>query len=397
MLEDSSQTPADAAVDNSRVVEAQQPVADLAPANQQPPPPTQPQEANADLGSLAAPPDGQAGDGVDQDSNGNAAYLAEVEALRTGLTQPAPVETPAAPPSAAPSTAAPSTVDPSRPVAVDDDSLDDIQPPTDGRSPQIKLRPGNQSDLTLLASYKAAQKAGSTESLSDFVLRTSAPKPSDAPASDATNHQTQEPNSDPLAKFSSLNDLDAEIRRLSAAESQHNQDFNFEEARKARQEYDNLMLKRGDFIRTHEQQQVTQAQAAAEAWNASLNKAKPLFPDAGVAGSALEAAAAQVRQEWEASNHPLATVADSALALYAEAAARINYKPAAAQAAPLSVKPNGSTPSPANRPALSPMIGNGNPAPPTQALDITKTPLKNYEQERSLLLGIAMPNRPGLI
>lgn len=269
-----------------------------------------------------------------------------------------------------------------------DDLTDVLTPPAeDGRYAPIKLRPKTAEGRQLMSEYKAAAAAGYDKDFSDYVLERKAPAPAPvvtpaapAPAAaDVTNPQTTE---DQPKVYTSVEEVTAEVKRLRALQAAKNIQFDFAAAAEFQAAADDLLMRLPDIREGLNQATASAAEQAAAQWQESQAKAKTVFPDAGVSGSALETAAAQVRAAWIANNHPLAHATDSALALYAEAAAQIGYSPQS------STSPVAS-PAPVHRPALSPLIGNfGVPAQPTQATrSVLETPADDYEAEKAAFLG----------
>jgi hypothetical protein len=264
-----------------------------------------------------------------------------------------------------------------------DDFTDVLTPPAeDGKFAPIKLRPKSAEGRQLMSEYKAAAAAGYDKDFSDYVLERKAPAPAPAPAVTPTDDATHLEYSDySPAEFTSVDEVSVEVKRLRALQAEKNAEFDFAAAAEFQNAADDLLMRLPDIRDSLRQATASAAEQAAAAWADSQAKAKTVFPDAGVSGSALETAAAQVRANWIATNHPLANATDSALALYAEAAAQIGY-------APQSSNPVAS-PAPVHRPALSPILGNfGVPAQPTQATrSVLETPLDDYEAEKAAFLG----------
>lgn len=267
-----------------------------------------------------------------------------------------------------------------------DDLTDVLTPPAeDGKFAPIKLRPKTAEGRQLMSEYKAAAAAGYDKDFSDYVLERKAPAPAPvvtpaAPAAaDVTNPEATE---DQPKVYTSVEEVTAEVKRLRALQAEKNIQFDFAAAAEFQAAADDLLMRLPDIREGLNQATASAAEQAAAQWQESQAKAKTVFPDAGVSGSALETAAAQVRAAWIANNHPLAHATDSALALYAEAAAQIGYSPQ-------SSTPPVASPAPVHRPALSPLIGNfGVPAQPTQATrSVLETPADDYEAEKAAFLG----------
>lgn len=377
MSEVNAQTPENTptAEDLSRAASAPS-ATELAPVDSTQQPEQPPQEANADLQPEPLP-DGKTGDAVDTND-----YEAEKAAYLAGKKNPAPAPepTPAAPPAPEASPAPP----PAAPAQTDEGDELKVIKAADGKFSKQRIRPTNEGDAALLLAYRAAQETGSQESLSDFIVRQKAPTPSApvTPPADATTPNQPTPES--KKEFTSFDEMRAEISRLTDLEYERQGAFDLEGAKAAREAVTKLMLELPDMHERITSQAATAAAAQERAWNESLGKAQQVFGDAGKAGTPLEATAAAVRAEWVANGHPLAFAADSALALYAEAAARINQT--AATAAPRSQPVP--TPSPVHRPPLSPLIGGGDArTQQTQrAPDISQTPLSDYESEKEAFL-----------
>lgn len=275
-----------------------------------------------------------------------------------------------------------------------ENDLGDIsaQPEADGRLAPMKIRPEDPAERQLMSEWKAAKANGYTGGLIKYAVdRTLAATPAPAvPAATPSPAETQ-PAASPQAEdspvFQSIAEVHTEIQRLRAEQTRLQVEFNFAEAAEFQSKADALLVKIPELAAQFESTQTDVAQAAAAEWSASQARAKALFPDVGNPNSALEQAAAEVRAQWVANNHPLAHVNDSAVALYAEAATRIGIAPSSA--APAAPRPSVTPPSPVHRPALSPIISAvGAPAQPTPPpLDISQTPLEDYEKERAAFLG----------
>lgn len=377
MPEDSSQTPnAPATEANAQFASA--PTSAAAAPVETTPPQSQPQ-SNADA-LTENQHGGKTGEGGVKNDE-----FADYEAERDALLNAAPVEQN---PSPSPAPAAPA-----QPQAEPENDLNDITAPpeADGRLAPMKIRPEDPAERQLMSEWKVAKANGYTGGLIKYAVdRTLAATPAPAvPAATPTPAEIQptaSPEVEAAPVFQSIADVHTEIQRLRAEQTRLQVEFNFAEAAEFQSKADALLVKIPELAAQFESTQSEAAQSAAAEWSASQARAKALFPDVGNAGSALEQAAAEVRAEWVANNHPLAYVNDSALALYAEATARIGVAPSsAAPAAPRPITP----PSPVHRPALSPIISAvGAPAQPTQPpADIAVTPLTDYEKERAQLLG----------
>lgn len=342
------------------------------------PPQSQPQ-SNAD-----ALPENQHGGKTGEGGVNN--ELSDYESERMAFLNAPPVEeTPA--PSPAPAAPAQSAVEP-------ENDLSDIgaQPEADGRLAPMKIRPEDAGEQQLMSEWKAAKASGYKGGLIKYAVdrtlaATPAPVVPAATPAPAENEPAASPQTEAAPVFQSIDDVHAEIQRLRAEQTRLQVEFNFAEAAEFQSKADALLVKIPELAAQFESTQTDAAQAAAAEWAASQARAKALFPEVGNPNSALEQAAAEVRAQWVANNHPLAHVNDSAVALYAEAAARIGIAPSSA--APAAPRPPVTPPSPVHRPALSPIISAvGAPAQPTPPpLDISQTPLSDYEKEKAAYFG----------
>lgn len=371
MPEDLSQTPNAPATEANAQPASAPTSATVAPVETTPPQ-SQPQ-SNAD--ALAENQHGG------KTGEGGVNELSDYESERTAFLNAPPVEENPAP-------AAPAQTEP-------ENDLTDISAPpeADGRLAPIRLRPEDAAERQMMSEYKAAvasgYKGGYTKYAVDRTLQ-AMPAPA-APAASATPAESEispSPQAEAAPVFHSLDDVHTEIQRLRAEQTRLQVEFNFAEAADFQAKADALLVQIPKLAAQFEEGQSAVAQAAAAEWTASQTRAKSVFPDVGVPDSPLEIAAAQVRAEWVAQGHPLANVNDSAVELYAAAAARIGYS--AASTRPSSASPI-TPPSPVHRPALSPIISAvGAPAQPTPPpLDISQTPLSEYEKEKAMFF-----NRP---
>jgi hypothetical protein len=266
-----------------------------------------------------------------------------------------------------------------------DDLTDVLTPPAeDGKFAPIKLRPKTAEGRQLMSEYKAAAASGYDKDFSDYVLERKAPAPTPVvtPAAPADVANPQATAEDQPKVYTSVDEVSAEVKRLRGLQAEKNAEFDFAAAAEFQTAADDLLMRLPDIREGLNQATASAAEQAAAQWQESQSSAKRLFPDVGVSGSALETAAAQVRADWIARGHPLAHATDSALALYAEAAAQIGY-------APQSSSPPVASPAPVHRPALSPILGNfGVPAQqPQAARSVLDTPAEDYEAEKAALLG----------
>lgn len=370
MPEDTSQTPPPANASEVNTQTPANPSAAVAPAETTPPQ-SQPQ-SNAD--ALAqSQHDGKTGEG------GVKSEYDDYESERIALLGS---------PSAAAAPAAPVSQPPVAQTLEEENDLSDITTATeeDGRMKPIKLRPADAEERQMMSEFKAAKQTGYPHGYTKFAVdRALAQRPA-APAAAAPVVEPVapvEPAEESAPQFQSMDEVHAEIRRLRAEKVALQEAFDFKAAGDLESKADALLMKLPELAAEFE----AQAQAYKSEWQASQAKAKSLFPDAGVEGSALEIAAAQVRDDWVANQHPLAFVNDSAVALYAEAAAKIGIQPGPSTRP--TPTPSVTPPSPVHRPALSPILsGSGAPAqPPQPPVDVSQTPLSDYEKERAKLLG----------
>ena len=364
MSEDTSQTAplgTETAVDTSRQETTPPSVAELAPANTDTPNNDQPPQATA--GTPTPGDGGRTAVGVDTTELDS--YKSEKAEF---LAAPAPASAPASAPAPAPAVAEPA------PTGEETET---------SRLPKMHIRPTTQEDLTVLDAWKTARKAGASESLVEFILKTSAPPPpvpagETAPAADGTPSAVEHA---PI--FSTVEDLDAEIKRLTDEEFSHLENFDTTQAKRCRERAQDLMRYRPSLEAATLKAESIEMSAAEVEWMTDLARAQKVFADAGRPGSALETKATEIRQRWIAEGHALAHSPRSAVAIYAEAAAELGLAPASAAPEPV---PSLSTPTAVHRPPAAIIAGGDARSQTSRAPDPSSTPLENYQAEKAALL-----------
>lgn len=398
MAEETSQptNPPSAAVDTSLPAETA-PVVEVAPTNTPTNPPTEttpPPQATATPPSAEVPgTGGEVGGGVDtkqqqslasSDEDPAVAYRKQKEAFLRGETPPEPAQQTAPAPSTQQTTA----------PATNEANVQTPQPGADDqRVPKVHLRPADAQDLELISDWK---KSGGGKPLRDFILERYNPKPQ-APAAGTQDGSASDGTQTPAVQsvtlpdgntvpttFTSVQEIDSTIKKLLDAKYAALENFEPSKAREFEIEQLRLQRLRDEFGQVEQVIERTEQTAFQMTWDDSLSRAKSLFPDAGKPGSALESRAIEIRKQWVETGHPLAHAADSALPLYAEAAASLNVAPAAPSAAPPAVSTPPSTSSVHRPPTALLAGGDARTVQPSGAPEITTD---NYFAEKARLLG----------
>ncbi len=378
MPEDTSQpTPPQAAEDTSLLSGQIAPVTDVAPVNQSSQTNTLPQEANAGSPPAAAPEaEGGAGGGVEKKSDDVFAdYRAKKKAYLANQGQPAPAAPEVVQPqdtSTPPASQAGAEVVPPLPEAAQDGTA-----AAPDKLPKMRIHPADQQDADLIQAWKTE---GAGQPLRQFILERMAPK---APAPEEGRAPATLPDgSEVKTAFTSYAEIQAEIRRLEDAEDDAHEAFNPKAARGFKRRAEELKALATQYVEVEETAHRVEHAAFLEAWNEDLGKARTVFADAGVPGTALETKAIEIRQKWIAENHPLAHVANSATALYAEAAAALGQP--AASAAPPAAKVSTPPPTPAFRPPNVIAGGDARTIPARGPVQVTT---QNYQEMKAKYLG----------
>lgn len=363
MSEDTSLSQSAPPEDNS-LASSTVPVTEVAPVNVTQTDTTPPQQANAgETSAQAGALDGAAGGGVNIDD-----YEAARAAYLSGTVQP----------EAAP--------------------LDEVQPPQVNAEvnapnqqqtlPAIKVKPESQADLELLSLYK---KEGNGMGLVEFILKREQIQVPGADTTTATvNPETGQPETVVKPAFTTMEDVDAEIRRLEDLEDKALENFDPKQARAHKREQEKLKAYKLTLQEVQSHADRVEQTAFEQDWQSSLGKARLIHPEAGQEGSPLETKAIEVRQRWVKEGHPLAYRADSAVALYAEAAAELASQ---GQAAPVGAGPPAInrpvvTPPPAipRRGAPSVIAGGDARTTPRAPIEVTA---ENYDEVMTQYLGRA--------
>lgn len=235
---------------------------------------------------------------------------------------------------------------------------------------------------------------GQGKSLVDFILEKKTPVAPAKPTEAGGNGETGTPPAADLPDgtkidrtFSSVEALDAEIRRLVDLEYTELDNFEMQKAKAFRLEAERLRELRGKYESAETLAHKVQQTAAEMEWAEDLGRAQKLFPSAGVEGSPLEAKAAEIRAEWIRTGHPLAQSPRSALAIYSEASLALGLAPAApaASAAPPSVSTPPGTSSIHRPPAGIIASGDARSTPPRPTEEITP---ENYHEQKARMLGV---------
>jgi len=254
---------------------------------------------------------------------------------------PEPTPAPVVPPPAAPVEEPPITMD---------HSAKKRRVPTETEFDHLVVNLRN-SGLDMARAVKAAAEQLPDSPEGRQFLASQAP-PADAPA----------PNPPATPALPELPKSSEDIRtRLEAIEMENIEAFkNFDMAKATELAQERILLNRAlpEIIQQESAAAVQMGEQHAIEWERSLNEAAQLFPDAARADSALTVAAREIQQEMQAKGDPIASRLDSAPLIYAKAAARIGYKPAAAAPVPApSPQPSAPVPAPApQRPPSAAMI-----------------------------------------
>lgn len=239
--------------------------------------------------------------------------------------------------------------------------------------PRIKLTPVTPVDVQAMADFKAAQKAGSSESFIEFVQkRYPVPAPVATAAPAAASDATTAPASAAPIGPTTVAEVDAQRQTLLDEEYALMEAFDFAGAKAKRLEAEKLLETRQQLV-LHEAEhaQVQQQKVSAEV-ESYLVKAAQMFPQAQKADDPLVAKASQIMQEWEAAGDPRASIPAGNLYCYVEAAAALGVAPSAS----VSQNQPSSTPAPVSRAPISAIIASGN------ASDQSRTPVKQSYEER---------------
>ena len=248
------------------------------------------------------------------------------------------------------------------------------------RLPKMPIRPADTQDQQLLSDWK---QHGQGKTLREFILEKMAPPPPPAKQADGGEPPpalTLPDGSEVKTAFQSVEEVDAEIERLINARYDALDNFDPKTAREYELRQKALERQRMELAGLEQFVQSVEQTAFVATWNDSLAKAQSIFPEAGRPGSALEAKAAEIRQQWVDSNHPLAHSPDSAVALYAEAAAALG-QPAASAAPPVVT----TSPPSIHRPPAQIIAGGDARTNPNRApVEVTA---ENYAQLKAQILG----------
>jgi hypothetical protein len=202
----------------------------------------------------------------------------------------------------------------------------------EARMPNLRIRPVDEHDLSLLNDWK---ENGAGKPLHEFILERL--RPTQTEAEPVLDLDVVPPaDYQPKDSFISQDELDAEIKQLRKLRLEAKREFSTDNEVFYEAEIERLQGYRKAFGRAVEQAARIESVQSHEIWQADLMRAKALLPDAGIPGTLLESKAAEIRQRWVNENHPLAYRADSAVAIYAQAASELRIAPVqtASSAAP---------------------------------------------------------------